>query len=177
MCTCHHSTNTLCFCISLPLKQDLFVICHNFNWHHYLILIKKSGCFQVGVRKGIVGGVWCPRWSFVVLCGQGWSQPEWSCWTVENSEWVLRLWWKGLGDREQRLRCLRTWKRLSRSGVGLGVPLCLHQGSQGTTTLSRKSGSCGIRWCSPKWPRPWCPSIVSTARLPDLEDQQWPGTQ
>lgn len=60
-----------------------------------------------------MGGLWCPGWRFITLCGRGWSQPGWSGRTVVNAERGLRPGWNGLGGAEQGLRRLGTWKRPS----------------------------------------------------------------
>lgn len=63
--------------------------------------------------RGVMGGLWCPGWRFLALCGRGWSQSGWSGRTVVNAERVLRPGWNGLGGADGRLRRLGTWKRPS----------------------------------------------------------------
>lgn len=60
-----------------------------------------------------MGGLWCPAWWSVALCGRCWSQPGWAGWTVAKSEPVLRPGWKGLGGAGRDLRRLGTWQRPS----------------------------------------------------------------
>lgn len=60
-----------------------------------------------------MGGLWCPGWRFVVLCGRGWSQSGWPGRTVLNGERVLRPGWNGLGGADGGLRGFGTWKRPS----------------------------------------------------------------